>query len=569
MDVTIVGPPAWQPALDAALAEVPAAPPGLVRAIVEDLHGRHVGIAALPAARLAALLARLHRPAASGLAAGGGTDAPWGAVLDRLEAVLAPRPGDGPAGAASGRGGGATGSRPRARLRLAGVPYFTIARLVAPLVAEACARERRCYLFGGRGHSVPAGFRAAYAEYQARQIDAVARLAAEEQPAPLFWPAQALAAAGLSRPGAGPGLPWLDAATLALMLRLEPDFGDAGDRRASRMPRLTRPSLRRHGMRPKEGGVTGIRVTWRPDDVADMTHAEHLNPALLLLDRLVNTGFLARHRPPPRQRRRDVLVLGLSPAPDPGEALAVAKACWFDLLVRLSAILQSAGLDRSDFLWLEADPVGGVRACDLTLEGLPPLPAEPDGAVPPARRVQVLAELGCVPRFVDRRARYPERPGPPPAAGDAAERRRGWADWAGAALTDALARRRPGPDGAAPAAAADDYGAVLAFACLPPAGLPLEAGAQAGAGGDTDPDPDPDPVADRARLADRLGLAGGRSRGLTLIELPAHPLPGAAWRLAPPGRPWQAVAGTDDVNRLAGALVGAGLETAAEVIFGE
>jgi hypothetical protein len=557
MEVTIVGPPAWQPALEAALAEVPAAPPGLVRAIVEDLHGRHVGIAALPAARLAAVLARRHRPVASGADSDGGADAPWGAVLDRLEAVLAPAPADG------GPAGAANGSRPRARVRLAGVPFFTVARLVAPLVAEACARERRCYLFGGRGHPVPGGFAAAYAAYQARQIEAVARLAAEQQPAPLFWSAQALAAAGLSRPGAGPGLPWLDAATLALMLRLEPDFGDGGDRRASRMPRLARPSLRRQGTRPKEGGVTGIRVTWRPDDVADMIQTEHLNPSLLLLDRLVNTGFLARHRPPPRQRRRDVLVLGLSPAPGPGEALAVAKACWFDLLVRLAAILQSAGLDRSDFLWLEADPVGGVRACDLTLEGLAPLPAETATALPAARRVQVLGELGLVPRFVDRRARYPERPGPPPAAADAADatgRRRGWADWAGAALHEALGRRRPAPDGAAPATAPDEYGAVLAFACLPAEAVP-------GAG--TDGDPDPDPVADRARLGDRLGLSGARGQGLTLVELPARPAPGAAWRVAPPGRPWQALAGTDDLNRLAGGLVGAWLETAAEVIFGE
>lgn len=583
MDITIFGPSVWRPAVARALNKAPEAPPAATRGLIRFMHDRHVGLAPLPAARLAILLVGDGRPGGADWANPKASE-PWATLVDRLVAAATPDETGGHA---------ARLSRPRrlASLRLGLIPAWSVVRIAMPLVARACRLLGRCYLFGGHGHFAPRKADRVLQLYEYEQLELLRHLAGSDDEMPdLFWDLEGLAAGSLTRGAAVPALrdyprrqPSLDRSAFALLWRLRPVLSQAFDRGRSRMPKAARPALGRQAERLKEEGVAGIRISRRLDDVEELLHSEHLNAGLLLLDRLVNTGFLIRHRPPPRRRRRDVLIVGLMPDPAHGPACALAKAAWFELALRLGLVFQGAALHRSDFVWIEAGPLGGLRFHDADLDSAPAAPLARIGSLPQSFRLQALIELGWIPRFLDRKVAFASVLAPPEAGNrddgnhgstDAATRRLdAFAGWMAGALGQVLRTRRAAGSAAGasdspdvesgPAGGLSDYQLVHGIVCWPfqPA-LDEERSGES----------------DLGRLSVRLGLGPERGRSLSLLRVPERPRDLAAWRLTAgrrfgtaimPGSNADAGDPPPQTAELAAALVGAWLDAALEALFGD
>jgi hypothetical protein len=103
-----------------------------------------------------------------------------------------------------------------------------------------------------------------------------------------------------------------------------------------------------------------------------MVLSEFLNPPLVLIDRLLNSGYLVHERRPRRAKLRDALIVGLMPhevrATPHG---AFAKACWADCMTRLARRLVSARLRDSEFRWIEGDAAGRARRAAFPLGDVP------------------------------------------------------------------------------------------------------------------------------------------------------------------------------------------------------
>jgi hypothetical protein len=104
-----------------------------------------------------------------------------------------------------------------------------------------------------------------------------------------------------------------------------------------------------------------------------MILSEFLNHPVVLVDRLLNSGYLVHERRPRREKLRDVLVVGLMP--DAVRATiqgSFAKACWLDCMARLGRLLSDARLRDSEFRWIEGDARDRARCCSFSLGELPP-----------------------------------------------------------------------------------------------------------------------------------------------------------------------------------------------------
>ena len=165
------------------------------------------------------------------------------------------------------------------------------------------------------------------------------------------------------RPGLHAVAPEADPLLCRLLFEAEPEFPESF-RVASRRIRARQKSQRkRAGHRPKEGGVSGIRTSTILDDLPDALVSELVLPSRLVVDRLLHEGLIVRHRPPYRQPKRDLLVLGLADRRADGPAGAIAKAAWADAAIRLQILLGQMGLPLSDLVWSEARATG--LAADL------------------------------------------------------------------------------------------------------------------------------------------------------------------------------------------------------------
>lgn len=162
---------------------------------------------------------------------------------------------------------------------------------------------------------------------------------------------------------------------------------------------------RRSGIRPKEGGVAGIRQSRSPEDLPDSLFSELILPRTLLVNKLLHEGLLVRHRPPRREPRRDLLALTLSQAlPEDGMGLLV-KAAWADAAIRLRVALHQIGLGNSDLVWSETAERPAAMSCVVDEPGvdlLPPLSI--DGKV----RADMLLRTGLFPEFAIRQTLPPE-----------------------------------------------------------------------------------------------------------------------------------------------------------------
>jgi hypothetical protein len=408
--LVIVGPRAWKPVLDAELHKLDGEDEqSLARASLRFMHDQHVGITPELCVELVVLLrdARLGRRSSS----------LWAPLVDRLErCFLAPvEVTDGDAHPELQQSSGiivATGS------------FYFLLRVVAPLVGQACRESGMTYLFAvaddrhTQSKVSQSDFRTSYGAYSRKLSQQIQEMAADDSRPQLLWAESAFTLASLAQPRAeatahASELPRLDAVGLAFLQRLRPDVPRREQER--RLPR--RPLIVSTHHRPllhhNEGGVDGIHITRRLADLHCMLLSELLNPPLLLLERLLSSGYTALRRPPRMQTQRDVLIAGVLPistattgASLAGVSSALIKACWLDWVMHLSLWLQRVGLKRSELMWIEGDSFGRMQTNRCLLAHLPRARRRRRRRLSESFRNRFLTSLGWLPGCLDRHPLY-------------------------------------------------------------------------------------------------------------------------------------------------------------------
>lgn len=418
--------------------------------VLAAFHERHVPLTP----RLARALARLESTPTPG------ADQDWGRAFVRAGEALG----------IAGQVGSAFWA--------AAMPIFAVS-VAEPILRHAARRVGQITLFGaadlGLADEAPPGD-------QARQIEAAVNAALGDAAVMGrgFWVVAGVALhaaathatevrAGLVRPVAGQArrlLPEPDAALCRLLFETEPQFQEAPLARQRRQRARAKSMRKRSGIRPKEGGVAGIRASRRIEDFPDAVFSELIMPIPVLANRLLHEGVLVRHRPPLRDPKRDLLSLCFCDAQGASGAGALVKAAWADAGLRLRLILSQLGLTHSDLIWAEAGPVcpmaAVLRTEDVSLRaGLDPM------QLAGPQRADMLIRSGLLPGFVD------TLPG-----ADALAAADGFAGHLPALaglglgrLQDRARRMRRKRTGPAPVPRPADYARHLVLVCLPAAGL--------------------------------------------------------------------------------------------------
>ncbi len=395
LQVQLLAPSIWQPLTEAAFAGLDAQERLLAQATITTFHNRHVGITPGLAATLAPVLLdpaqQIRAPA------------PWNAVITRLlDELLATDNAEGTLARAR--------QRPRFGLLLSANPSYSALRIMLPIVLEACRQLGRCYLFCA--DEVPETVTsAAYTAYADALADQIRQMATQRDAQfQLFWQERSITLSSLSRQSSQAGsstssLAEMDPTALRLLLQLNPTL--AIEQQAKKLPRLVTPLNRQRSLTRKEGGVDGIRVTRRMDDINNILMSEFMNPDLLLADRILNTGYLAIERPPERVKLRDVLIAALMPADvQPGLTVDFLKACWFDCLMQLSVLLRQHKLHRSEFRWIEGDAFDRVRPEVFLLENMPIFDVALEEQANAGYRNEFLKALHWLPSYLDTRGPF-------------------------------------------------------------------------------------------------------------------------------------------------------------------
>lgn len=349
--VEILGSDVWRPYLDNLLSHHPLPMARTAKTLISSLHNRHVPITPRLAVELVPLLVQ---PTSTEWVEG-----VWSTVLQRLSKALSPNQ---------------TGASKSAGLLLGAAPAHTLIRLVQPIILEACKRQGMGILFAE--DPIPGGMAAGpYHAWSEKMHHEVARIAEDTTGLSTFWADRALALAHVSNlpssQNQSHGLPRLHAPSLAVLLGLETHNSPVTSR--SRHPKpLQSPQKHRESVRLKEGGVHGVKMSRRLQDMGEMLIAEFMHHPVVQADRLLNSGYLSYRREPRREQIRDVLVVGIMPhSAQTGPAAAFARICWLEFCARLAYILCRNNMNRSEFRWLEGDRAGGVRQSGILLKDLP------------------------------------------------------------------------------------------------------------------------------------------------------------------------------------------------------
>lgn len=217
-----------------------------------------------------------------------------------------------------------------------------------------------------------------------------------------FWinAALGLHAAALAPPGDLRPAPAGEPVLAQLLFETEPRMPDE-EQQLRRRKIAPQRALRRSGIRPKEGGVAGVRISSMDEDLPDALLTEFLLPDELLADRLLHEGFVVRHRPPQREPRRDLLALALCDRRQASAGTLVAKAAWADAALRLRIALAQMGLNRSDIGWSEA-AARALRCSLLPVDGHAAPAAANPFALSGALRAETLMTSGLLPDLVAR-----------------------------------------------------------------------------------------------------------------------------------------------------------------------
>lgn len=339
------------------------------------------------------------------------------------------------------------------------MPRF--AQIVAePVLRQAASRIGLMPLVGVGGAPVdPRDFQKAQTALQSAVQAALAEPEVMGRP---FWVHAALdllneavrRAMTRAQRGAGAMPAECDPALAALVFLHPPRFEPTRLFEAPRRKARQVSAYRRAGIRPKEGGVAGIRQSRSLEDLPDGLFSEMIQPRALLANKLLHEGMLVRHRPPRRDPRRDLLAVSLHMADrDDGMGLLV-KTAWADAAIRLQVALSQMGLANSDLVWSQLGCNATTLNCQLSrpgLETLPPLLIE--GRV----RADMLMQTSLFPAFAALPGRVATLPAPNPADAQATMLRL----WRDGLAPLAAARRRD------PAALAADYGRRMVLLCRP------------------------------------------------------------------------------------------------------
>jgi len=254
-------------------------------------------------------------------------------------------------------------------------PVYVAQNLVKPIVRQACLElGYTCLLC--QDDTDGAVTADEYAAYGASLERIAARIAGQLAAGPLFAAEHGNVVAALSEPSPhGPSralVPEIDRDCLALLLGLDAAV-DFPERASRATPAPSYVPKRRPATDGQGGRVEGLRQGRGEGQLGSMVLSEFLNPPLLLVDRLLNSGFLVHERRPRRAKLRDALIVGLMPhevrATPQG---AFAKACWLDCMTRLARRLSSARLHDSEFRWIEGDAGGRARRSSFPLGQVPP-----------------------------------------------------------------------------------------------------------------------------------------------------------------------------------------------------
>jgi hypothetical protein len=195
---------------------------------------------------------------------------------------------------------------------------------------------------------------------------------------------------------------------LVLMMenKLEPVLSKNPLDRKSYIPKPIFVKEDRQGYRPKEDGIKGIRVSQRIEDIEDILQSELLVPPPLLLDKLINNGFLVRHRPPKSQKRKDVLILGVMPFNPCTAESTVLKSAWFHFTCWAILLLHRTGLSNSEFLWIEGDHLGGAIWHQTYLADMSTMQLDRANTVDSYFRKSAIQSMHWIPGFVTKRFKY-------------------------------------------------------------------------------------------------------------------------------------------------------------------
>ena len=262
----------------------------------------------------------------------------------------------------------------RSGLVAGNAPVYVVQKLVKPIVRQACAELGYACLLC-QDDPADAVTADEYAMYGAALERIASRIAGQLAAGPLFAAEHGNVVAALSEPSpharSRAVVPEIDRDSLALVLGL--DAGVDFPERASRStPAPSYVPKRRPAAEGNGGRVEGLRQGRGEGQLGSMVLSEYLNPPLVLVDRLLNSGYLIHERRPRRAKLRDALVVGVMPhevrASPQG---AFAKACWLDCMARLARRLSSARLQDSEFRWIEGDAGGRARRSSFLLRDVP------------------------------------------------------------------------------------------------------------------------------------------------------------------------------------------------------
>src|SRR5262249_41261470 len=154
----------------------------------------------------------------------------------------------------------------------------------------------------------------------------------------------------------------------------------------------------------QEGRIEGLRHSRGEAHFGSIVLSEFLNHPVVLVDRLLNSGYLVHERRPRREKLRDVLVVGVMPHDVRGTVQgSLAKACWLDCMSRLGRVLSGARLGDSEVPWIAGDGSGRARCCAFPLGNLPPDAA---GAGDQSFRSAFMTLLRWLPGYFDTRTGF-------------------------------------------------------------------------------------------------------------------------------------------------------------------
>lgn len=397
----LVSPSKWEGFVSGAFSSLELPEQSKAEAILTALHDQHIGITPVLIASWLRTLRSQTPP-----------EEPWLAVGNCLARALIP--------VTKPRQELVQGIRLQLFNALDRAPLYTVLRLLTPLLASACRQIGYSYLFC---HHNDIEFVQAktYEAYHEKLVGIIKEMARERDdgvsPFDLFW--RDMAHMLNDRDSQTHGLAQAEPLAAALLYRLEQLPERPEDQTLRRLHTLVTPIRTRHR---QEGGVRGIRVSRRLEDIHDILLSEFMNPEPLLIDRLLNTGYLIFEREPKREKLRDLLLMGIMPDITRRQcdeqlqqsqlSADFAKVSWFNFAAHLGLLLRHYQLWQSEFRWIEGDPWQRSRVDSRILRDLQREKMRVSDIVldrageSRQRRHHFLRRMNWLPDFLNMRGRY-------------------------------------------------------------------------------------------------------------------------------------------------------------------